>query len=333
LLENLRERGVAFIAAGRDDRRVAQVASEFDSPSRVFTLGDDTAIDRALSGVDVVLNAAGPFLSTTAPLLRSCLRNRVHYLDVSGEVGPLEHVASLHLQARSAGVMMLPAVGFDVVPSDCLALHLAKRLPSARELVLSISGSNLLSRGSARAFADHAGIPVYVRKRGRLEPILFRTQVRWVDFGSETRPVIAVSWGDLVTAFRSTGIPDIEIYFEATAARWTVIGLNQYFGWMMGSTWTRSWLKSYLSSVPEGPTPQKRTSENAIIVGEARDGRQRVRARLVTPEAYTFTGMAGAAVAERVLGGAIEPGFQTPAALLGADFVLSMPGVLREDLC
>ncbi|MGO9833618.1 MAG: saccharopine dehydrogenase family protein [Polyangiaceae bacterium] len=332
LLENLKGRGIAFIAAGRDARRVAEVAAQFDAPSRVFALDDEEESHRALSGVDVALNAAGPFVLTTAPFLRSCLRHGVHYLDVSGEVGPLEHAASLDQEARSRGVMILPGVGFDVVPSDCLALHLAKLLPSARTLVLSVAGLNLLSRGSARAFADHAGTPVYVRKSGALEPILFRTQVRWVDFGFGVRPAVAVSWGDLVTAFRSTGIPNIEVYFEATAARWTVIGINQYFGWMMGSTWARSWLKSYLDSVPKGPTPRQRASEQAVIVGEASDGRQRVRARLVTPEAYTLTGIVGAAVAERVLCGAVEPGFQTPAALFGADFVLSMPGVTRVDL-
>ena len=332
LLENLRERRIAFIAAGRDEQRVADVAAEFAAPSRVFALEDEVASDHALRGVDVALNAAGPFVSTTAPFLRSCLRSGVHYLDVSGEVGPLEHAANLDWEARAKGVMILPGVGFDVVPSDCLALHLAKRLPRAQKLVLSISGLNLLSRGSARAFAEHAGIPVYVRKSGALEPMLFRTQLRWVDFGLGARPVVAVSWGDLVTAFRSTRIPNIEVYFEATAARYAAIGMNQYFGWMMGSMWVRSWLRSYSDSLPEGPSPQQRANEGAVIVGEAFDGRQRVRARLATPEAYTFTGIAAAAVAERVLGGAIKPGFQTPAALLGADLVLSMPGVSRVDL-
>jgi short subunit dehydrogenase-like uncharacterized protein len=332
LLENLKQRGIPFILAGRDERRLEELASQLRAPFRVFALEDDEAADRALEGVVVALNAAGPFVSTTAKLLRLCLRNRVHYLDVSGEVGPLEHAARLGEEARSRNIMVLPGVGFDVVPSDCLAVHLAGRLPGATSLTLSVSGSNLLSRGSARAFAEHAGVPVCVRKGGVLEPLLFRTQVRWVDFGFDVRPALAVSWGDLVTAFHSTGIPDIEVYFEATAARCLAIGMNQWFGWAMGSKWAKSWIKAGMGSVPEGPTPEERSSEKAVIVGEVRMDQQSARARLVTPEAYTFTGIVGAAVVERVLEGVVKPGFQTPASLLGADFVLSLPGVEREDL-
>jgi short subunit dehydrogenase-like uncharacterized protein len=332
LLENLRERGIPFIAAGRDERRVAAVASEFGAPSRVFALDDDVGADLALSGVDVALNAAGPFVSTTAPFLKACLRNRVHYLDVSGEVGPMDQAAQLDAKARSRDVMILPGVGFDVVPSDCLAMHLAKRLPNARELVLSISGSNLLSRGSARAFAEHAGVPVYVRKDGVLEPVLFRAQMRFVDFGFDTRPAIAVSWGDLVTAFRSTGIPNIEVYFEATTPRLLGVLGNQYLFWLFRTSRAKAWFKAYAETVPDGPTPEARRSETAVIVGEAFARGRRVRSRLVTPEAYTFTGIAGAAVVARVLDGAVATGFQTPGTLLGADFVLTLPGVRREDL-
>ncbi|HXN30535.1 MAG TPA: saccharopine dehydrogenase NADP-binding domain-containing protein [Polyangiaceae bacterium] len=332
VLENLKARGIGFVVAGRDERRVAQVASELGSPHRVFALDDSRRLDRALSGIGVLLNAAGPFLRTTAPLLGACLRRGIHYLDLSGEVRPLEHAASLDADARKRKVMILPGVGFDVVPSDCLAVHLAHRMPGAQALTLSISGSNLLSRGSAFTFAEHAGIPVYVRKSGLLEPMLFRTQMRWVDFGFDIRPAIAVSWGDLVTAFRSTGIPDIEVYFEATTPRWMGISGNQYFGWMFRQPWMRSWLKAYASSVPEGPTSDARRRERVVIVGEASRSGRRVRARLTTPEAYTFTGTAAAAIVERVLGGLVAHGFQTPGALLGADFVLSLDGVCREDL-
>jgi short subunit dehydrogenase-like uncharacterized protein len=332
LLEQLALRRIPFIVAGRDARRVEEVSALHGARSRVFALDDDDGADTALKGVGVLLNAAGPFVKTIAPCLRACLRNRVHYLDVSGEVGPMEHAAALGEEARSRKVMILPGVGFDVVPSDSLAVHLARRLPGATELTLSVSGSNLLSRGSAKAFAEHAGVPVCVRKQGVLEPLLLRAQMRFVDFGTDVRPTIAVSWGDLVTAFHSTGIPDIEVYFEATAARWLGIGGNQLFGWMTQAPWARAWFRSFAGLVPEGPSVQERGSEKAVVVGEVRARGRRVRARIVTPEAYTFTGIAGAAIVERVLGGAAVPGFQTPASLLGPDFVLSLPGVERQEL-
>jgi short subunit dehydrogenase-like uncharacterized protein len=235
-------------------------------------------------------------------------------------------------EAAARGVMILPGVGFDVVPSDCLAVHLARRLPGATSLVLGIAGSNLLSRGSAYTFADHAGLPVYVRKEGLLEPMRFRTQMRWLNFGAEHRPSIAVSWGDLVTAFRSTGIPDIEVYFEATFPRWFGVTANQYLGWMYRSKLAKSWLTAYADTMPEGPTLEQRRAERVVITGEAALGRHRVRSTVSTPEAYSFTGVAAAAVIERVLAGAVKAGFQTPGALFGPDFVLSFEGVDREDL-
>jgi short subunit dehydrogenase-like uncharacterized protein len=332
VLESLAERGIEFIVAGRNAGRVEAVAAASGAGHRVFDLDDVTATHRALSNVSLLLNAAGPFGSTAAPLLRACLRKRVHYLDVSGEVVPLEYAASLDAEAVARGVMILPGVGFDVVPSDCLAVHLAKRLPGATSLVLGIAGLNLLSRGSAYTFAEHAGLPVYVRKDGRLEPMRFRTQMRWLEYGHRRRPSIAVSWGDLVTAFRSTGIPDIEVYFEATFPRWLGVTGNQYFGWMYRSQAARAWLNAYASTMPDGPTLAERRAERVVITGEASVGRDRVRATVATPEAYSFTGIAASAVIEQVLAGAVKTGFQTPGTLLGADFVLSLDGVERKDL-
>ena len=76
----------------------------------------------------------------------ACLRVGAHYLDVTGEVAVFEALAARSAEARAAGVMLLPGAGFDVVPSDCLAAHLKRRLPSASKLVLGFMGLSKLSR-------------------------------------------------------------------------------------------------------------------------------------------------------------------------------------------
>jgi short subunit dehydrogenase-like uncharacterized protein len=331
ILENLEQRGIAFIVAGRNEQRIRAVAEAFRSKMRVFDLDDAATVERGLRGIDVLLNAAGPFGATTAPLIRACLHEGTHYLDVSGEVRPLELLARLDEAGRARGVMLLPSIGFDVVPSDCLAVHLAKRLPGAQELTLSISGSDLLSRGSALTFADHAGVPVFTRKEGALEPVRFRAPLRWTDFGDGYRLTLATSWGDLVTAFRSTGIPNIEVHFEATMPRLMGVAGNQYFGWMFQSPFARTLFREMAERVPDGPTRETRERHGARIHGEARRGAERVRSLMVTSEAYTFTAISAGAVVERVLAGDLRPGFQTPAALFGADFALSL-GATRQDL-
>lgn len=331
VMERLRMRGVEFTVAGRDATRIAQVARHWGVPATVFGLDDVRAVEAALRGTDILLNAAGPFGRTTAPLVRGCLGVGAHYLDVSGEVSSLSLLEKLDGAARALNVMLLPAVGFDVVASDCLAVYLARRLPGARELTLSIRGANLISRGSARTFADYAGVPVRVRKEGVLEPISYRMQCRWVDFGDGYRPSVAVSWGDLVTAFHSTRIPNIEVYFEATPPRALGVAASQLGGWMFRSERTRAWFRSAADRVAEGPTVSERAQDRARIVGEVRRGRRRARAVLATSEVYSFTGEAAARVVEQVQGGAVRPGFQTPGALLGPDFALQV-GASRQDI-
>ncbi|KPJ82973.1 MAG: hypothetical protein AMS19_06030 [Gemmatimonas sp. SG8_23] len=332
LLPKLREQGVEFVVAGRDRARTEAIAREFDVPGRVFSLDRPAEIDRGLRGASTVLNAAGPFMYTTAPIIRACLRERVDYLDLSGEVEPLSQVADAGPAAREAGLMFLPAIGFDVVPSDCLAAHVAKRVPNARRLTFYVSASNLMSHGSGVTLAEHIGIPVHTRRDGRLEQMRMRMQMRWADFGSGYRPVVAVSWGDLVTAYRSTGIPNIEVYFEATAFRLAAVTINQYWGWMLRATAANEWFHRYADMLPEGPTREERAAERCTVVVEAEGPDGVARSRIETPEAYECTADTATRVIHRVMEGERQPGFQTPSTLFGPDFVLDCEDVTRVDL-
>jgi short subunit dehydrogenase-like uncharacterized protein len=332
LMPRLRALGLKMIAAGRDGIAVRAVAEEHDAEARVFSLSDPQTVDSNLAGASALLNAAGPFSSTAQALIDACLRQRIDYLDLSGEIEPLSYAARCHEFARRLGVMLLPAIGFDVVPSDCLAAHLSELLPGADRLTLCISASNLLSRGSAATLIEQAGTHVYVRHAGVLEAVRFRVQARWVDFGAGERATIAVSWGDLVTAFHTTRIPNISVYFEATAFRWLAVTANQVWGPALQSRAARAPLESLARSLPVGPSALERASERSVIVGEVERDGERVRSRLLTPEAYTFTAEAAARVVRAVFDGTRVAGFQTPGKLLGPDFVLGIPGVRREAL-
>jgi short subunit dehydrogenase-like uncharacterized protein len=332
LLERLPALSARVVAAGRSRWAVQAAAARAGVEHRVFGLDDPRALDAALAGATLVLNAAGPFRRTAEPLIDACLRSRVDYLDLCGELEPLGYAARCDGLAKKLGVMLLPAVGFDVVPSDCLALHLAEKLPGAQRLTLGISASNLLSRGSAATLIEHAGIPVHVRRDGRLEELRFRSQLRFTDFGAGERPTLAVSWGDLVTAFHSTGIPNIEVYFEATAFRMFAVTANQTFGPALKNPLLTRFLETLARVIPEGPSQAERASERSVVVGEVTRGRESVRARLVAPEAYTCSVDAAARCIERVLAGRRRPGFRTPGALFGSDFVLELAGVSRESV-
>jgi short subunit dehydrogenase-like uncharacterized protein len=281
----------------------------------------------------VVINAAGPFSQTAPALIAACLRTGIHYLDVTGEAAVLDMISRLGPDARRRNVMLMPAVGFDVVSSDCLAAHVIGRSKEAKSLAIGLSGLTLLSRGSAKTYIEHLADPVWVRRDGLIDRVQPASLERAFDYGRGPRASVVVTWGDVVSAYFTTGVPNITVYFEVTAAVGIHHALLKQFGWAVPLTPWQAWLKTTAEWLPEGPTEEERAPREAIIVVEAEstDG-ELVRSRLRTPEAYSFTALSAAAIGERVLAGDVEPGFQTPARVYGPDFVLSIPGVSREDL-
>ena len=121
------EQGLRPLLAGRDVAALAAQAAELGLEFRAFSLDDTAALDAAVRAVPVVLHAAGPFAHTAAPMAQACIRAGVHYLDITGEIAVFEAMAALDGAARASGVMLMPGAGFDVVPTDCLAAHLARR--------------------------------------------------------------------------------------------------------------------------------------------------------------------------------------------------------------
>jgi len=266
-------------------------------------------------------------------MVDACLRTGTHYLDVTGEIPVIEALAGRNAEARERRTMIMPGVGFDVVPSDCLAAHVAARLPAAQRLVLGLKGLRFATRGSAKTLAEHASYGVKVRRNGVITPVPAGSLQRAFDYGDGLRPSINVSWGDVASAYYTTGIRNIEVYFETTPMLRGMLMASRYFGWILGTAPWQAWLKAQADLLPEGPTEEQRAAAEMVLVAEAEDDAgRRVASRLRTPEAYTFTGMTGPAVAQRVLKGDFEVGFQTPARVYGGDLVLSFPDVWREDL-
>jgi short subunit dehydrogenase-like uncharacterized protein len=262
----------------------------------------------------------------------ACLRAGAHYLDVTGEISVFEMLAARDAEARAAGVMLLPGVGFDVVPSDCLANHLKRRLPTATHLALGFQASGGLSRGTATTMAENFHRGGAVRRGGVLTPVPAAWRTRTIDFGRGPVKAMTIPWGDVSTAWHSTGIPNIEVYMAGPAAQRVAARLSRYFGWLLGSGPVQRWLKRRIQARRPGPTDEQRARGRSLLWGEVSDDRGgRAVARLSGPEGYTLTALTSLAVVERVLAGEAPAGFQTPARAYGADFVLQIPGVERRD--
>jgi short subunit dehydrogenase-like uncharacterized protein len=325
-------RGQRPLLAGRNGDAVRALAAELGLSHRGFALdGGAGAVDAGLAGMRAVLHCAGPFSRTSRPMADACLRGHVHYLDVTGEIGVFEALASRDAEAKAAGVMLLPGVGFDVVPSDCLAAHLKRRLPSATRLVLAFQAGGGLSRGTATTMVENLHRGGVVRRGGRLTPVPLAFKTRSFDFGRGPRRGVTIPWGDVSTAYHSTGIPDIEVYTIPTTAARLGLRLVRPFRRLLATRPVQSLLKRRIRSRPPGPSAELRARARCFLFGEASNG-ARVAARIETPESYTLTALTALASIGKVLAGQAPPGFQTPSRAYGADFVLEIEGVSRQDV-
>jgi short subunit dehydrogenase-like uncharacterized protein len=326
-------REVHPILAGRSAEKVAGLAGELGLDHRAFSLDTAGGVVDAIRGVHTLLNCAGPFSRTARPMADACLRAGVHYLDITGEADVFEALAARDAEARAAGVVLLPGVGFDVVPSDCLAVHFKRRLPTATRLSLAFRSAARLSRGTALTALERVTGGGLVRENGSLRRVPAAWKTRVIDFGDGPAKAITIPWGDVATAFYSTGIPNIEVYLAAPWALRVGARLSRWFGWLLGLNVVQARLRRRILAGPPGPTEAERRKNRCFFWGEVTDeARHTAVARQQTPDGYDLTVEASLAAAARIRSGAIAPGFQTPAMAFGPDFVLELPGVARTDV-
>ncbi len=323
------ERGMRPVLGGRAPKRLEALASRYGLEMRAFSLGDPLQVDEGLAGMGLVLHCAGPFVDTASAMAEGCLRTGTHYADITGEVEVFEALAAMDAAAKAAGVMLLPGGGFDVVPTDCLALFLKEQLPDATELALGFMAEGSMSHGTALTIINRIDRGTTIRRNGKLEDVPGVWGSRDIDFGEGERKAVSIAWGDVASAYYSTGIPNIAVYMAAPAGMRLMLHGSKYLGPMLGADSVKRFLKGMVKA--GGPSDAARAKGYSLVWGEVRDGEgNRREARLRTLEGYTLTVEGMLRIAERVAAGDAPAGFQTPAKAYGADFVLELPETERE---
>ena len=273
IVEQAVKRGMQPILCGRDAVRLKAQADALGLGYRSVLLDDPEALEVALKEAPLVLNCAGPFLHTYKPIMEACLRTGRHYLDITGEIAVFEALAAQDTAARQAGVMLLPGIGFDVVPTDCLAAHLKQRLPEATHLTLALGGLGAgYSHGTLLTSIQGLSGKGVVRKEGKLVqvPILWKT--RQVDFGAGLRTAINIPWGDVSTAYYSTGIKNIETYIVLPKAVLRIAPIIRRMGGLLQLGFIQRFLRYLVMRMPAGPTAEERQQARSRVWGEASDG-------------------------------------------------------------
>lgn len=325
------QRGLRPVLAGRNGAAVQVLANALGLPWRAFSLDDAESVRAGLDGADLLLNCAGPFSATCAPLLDACLAARAHYLDISGEIDVFEHCHLRHADAKLVDVVVLPGAGFDVVPTDCLAALLKRELPDATSLVLAFEAGGGPSPGTALTAVEGLGKGGRVRKHGALKRVPLAWKTRHFERDGETRTAVTIPWGDVYTAYLSTDIPDIEVYMAMPEAAIARLRRLRLLGPLLGWAPVQAWLKKRVAGRVRGPSPQTRARTGCTIWGQACEARgECVLKVLRTPNGYTLTAQAALGIVEHLLAHSPPGGFYTPSRLMGADYVLSLPGVRQE---
>jgi short subunit dehydrogenase-like uncharacterized protein len=320
-------RGVDLILAGRDRGKLADQAAELNRPARRFDLSEPSSVAESLDGVDCLLNAAGPFSNTAEPLVAGCLLSGTDYVDITGEIPVIERVRKWDELAADAGVTLLPAAGFSAVPMDCLAAHLADRLPEATFLALGAESVRVPSVGTLKTVVEGIETGGAVRRNGRLEYVPAAWRTRRIDFGRGDRSAVTMPMGDVSIAHYTTGVPNVAVYTVAPRPAPWLLKLHRYAAPLLATTPVRWTLKRLAGLVREGPSERARKRGSAYVWGEARNQDERVVSRLRTPDPYVVTVDAAVTTAQRVLDGDAGDGFRTPASAFGPEFVFELDDV------
>lgn len=323
-------RGMQPLLGGRNAHALHTLARELGGEARVAALDDRVALDALLRDVGVVLHCAGPFSATSAPMVEACLRHGVHYLDITGEIDVLEAVHARDAEARRAGVVLCPGAGFDVVPTDCLAARLARELPDATFLCLGFASSGRPSRGTLKTSVQNLAAGGRIRSAGRIVPVAHAFRVRDIDFGEGLRSAVTIPWGDVSTAFHTTGIANVETYIAMSpAAIARLRRLNTFGALLRFGPLQRFVQRRAAASGPPGPDAAARAAHGMLVWGEAQaPSGERVTGRLRVANGYDVTVHAALAIAARLAQG-VGPdmaGHRTPARLMGTGFAETLPG-------
>ncbi len=321
------------ILAGRDEKKLKSLAEALNLEYHCFDLSETSKLESVLKKVKVVLHCAGPYSMTAKQMVEACMKMKVHYLDITGELEVFEWIATQGKAAKEAGISLIPGVGFDVVPTDCLASYLKKQLPDAASLELGIQAIGEISRGTMLTAVENIDKGGMIREDGQLKRTPLGSKTRMLPVRGKEVLGVSIPWGDVSTAFYSTSIPNIVVYAAADKKMLSNLKMGRNLGWLLGLGFVQSFLKKRIRKKVTGPSETHRENSRSFVWGEVANAKgEKKSAFIETSEGYKLTAESAVLATEKVLAGNIPIGFQTPSLAFGMDFILQIKDTVREDL-
>lgn len=321
------KRGKKPVLAGRSEAKLKPLAEELDLSYKVFPLDSIAEISEQLSEQYLVLHCAGPFSATAEPMMRACIKSNTHYLDITGEIPVYELAMSLSDEAKQAGVLLCPGVGFDVIPTDCVAAKLKQLMPDATHLSLGFDSRSVLSPGTAKTSIEGLSSGGKIRKNGEIKQVALAYKTRKIDFGDGEKLAMTIPWGDVATAYFTTQIPNIEVFIPASPKMVKNLKRLNNVRFLLGLGFIQNFMKRQVDKKVKGPNEEKRNSMQTYVWGEVKNAKGDSKVvRIATASGYALTVTGALTVVDYLQNNSIDGGYITPSVLMGADLVTQLPG-------
>ncbi|MEP5611574.1 MAG: saccharopine dehydrogenase NADP-binding domain-containing protein [Cyclobacteriaceae bacterium] len=319
--------GIKPMIAGRSVEKIRSLGEEKSLAWDAFDIDENEKLEAWLKMGDVVIHCAGPFIHTAKQMVEACLETATHYLDITGEYEVFDLVRSYSEKANEKGIMLMPGAGFDVVPSDCLAASLHKRMPDATNLELAfVAKGGRLSRGTAKTMIESFGEPQVRREDGQYAFSPMGKRIKNVNYGEFEQLSMAISWGDISTAHFSTGIPNIEVYSGTTENQLSQVKKMNMLSFLLKAQIVKNFLKNQIDKKPAGPSEEKRETAKMYLWGKVSNGSHEKETWLVTPNGYSLTASTSVLIVSKILDRNFKSGYQTPSSAYGSDLILEVDG-------
>lgn len=322
------KKGLKPVLAGRTEKNIKPLAEALGLDYLVFGLDAVPAIAGYLEKFPLVLNCAGPFSRTAKPMVEACLLSNTHYLDITGEIEVFELVKSYNQAAAEKNIILMPGVGFDVVPTDCVSKYLHAQLPDATHLELaftSLGGS--ISHGTMSTMVEGLGKSGAAREKGRIVAKPIGAEGRVIDFGKVKHFAMTIPWGDISTAYHTTGIPNIKVFTGVPKSSHTFMKMQALFNPLLRNNFIKKQIQQYVDRKIVGPTAEQLEKGRSYIWGKVSNAKGETKeARLECAEGYKLTAEMSLIITEKVLANSFTGGYHTPAELFGHGLILEMEG-------
>ncbi|MFA5805048.1 MAG: saccharopine dehydrogenase NADP-binding domain-containing protein [Melioribacteraceae bacterium] len=323
IIEELISRGIKPILSGRNESALKHLSDKYDCEYRAVDLYDYKKLDTVLSGVHTVLNCAGPFKFTAKEIMEACLRCKCNYLDITGEIPAMYLAFYMNQKAKEKGVVFLPSVGFDIIPTDCLAKRLSEQMPDATHLKLGFSNKGgKISRGTWLTTLEFLGGTGRIRRDGKL--IESKIGEYTIDLRMKNFSFcgISIPWGDVYSSYLSTKIPNVEVYIALPRLIVKSKLLLLFFLKILKVHLIKNIVAIFMKKTLTGPSKSKRDSTKTYVWGRVENSKGKMIEEVYhVMEGYNLTAKGAAECVERVLKNTLKPGTYTPSLAFGSDFM------------